>query len=958
MKKEAVQNEGETLMKNVGVADIDPAHSLYIKGASLHNLKNINVELPKGKFIAVSGLSGSGKSSLIMDTLYAEGQRRYVESLSSYARQFLTQMKKPEVDYIKGLSPAIAIEQRTVSSNARSTVGSLTELNDYFRLLYARAGIMYSPISGERVRKHEVADVVDYLFQLDDGDKVYLTFPLYIYDPDRKLGKELELLLKRGYTRLYFDSELLDIEDILAGDTALKTTETLAHYKEKGLAILVDRLVITENMQEMKGRIADSVSTAFMEGNGTCQVVVLEKETKIFTDHYALDGIDFPEPSPQLFNYNNPYGACPTCEGYGRIIGISEDKVIPDPLLSVYDGAVACWSGQKSGRWRDRFLRTAPEHGFPIHRPYEELTQEQRDFLWNGYKNVKGIKEYFKRLEAKAYKIQNRVLLARYRGRTSCPECHGYRLRKEALYVKVGDRHIAELLDMPIDELYEHMQHIQLNEFQEQVSKRLLKEINHRLRTMVDIGLGYLKLDRLSSTLSGGESQRIYLTRTLGSNLTNSIYILDEPSIGLHPRDSDQLIGLLKELRDLGNTVIVVEHEEEILRAADHLLELGPEAGVHGGNVVFNGSWKEFAEANPSDSYTAQYLLGNRAIPVPQDRRKPKKFIELKGARKFNIHNVDVSIPLKAMTVVTGVSGSGKSTLIKEILIPSIEQGINHNSVKGRETFQALEGDWKRISKVEYVDQNPIGRSSRSNPATYIKAYTKIRELMASQKLAQIRGFKKKHFSFNVKGGRCENCQGDGSIAIEMQFLPDVNLVCEVCNGKRFKKEVLEVEYKGKNIADILDMSIDEAIDFFEDEKLIQSRLQALQDVGLGYVCLGQASNTLSGGEAQRVKLAYYLSHENPDEHILFAFDEPTTGLHLHDIHKLLKALNALIDRGHTVLIIEHNMDVIKCADWLIDLGPGGGKHGGKILYQGLPEGLVDIKESHTADFLKDKLTE
>lgn len=935
---------------------IDPAQFIYIKGAQLHNLKNVDVILPKGKFIVVSGLSGSGKSSLIIDTLYAEGQRRYVESLSSYARQFLTQIKKPEVDFIKGLSPAIAIEQRTVSSNARSTVGSLTELNDYLRLLYARAGIMYSPISGERVKKQEVSDVVDYIIQLNSGTKVLLTIPFHFYDPDRKLEKELELLLKRGFTRIYYQGKLLDIEDVLSGITDIDVHQKLEKFQDADLSILIDRYVVTDEIEEIKSRIADSVSIAFMEGYGTCYVMEIAGECKTFTNRYALDGIEFPEPSPQLFNYNNPYGACPRCEGYGRILGVSKEKVILDPELSVYDGAVACWSGQKSGRWRERFLRKAPDYDFPIHRPYKELTEEEKNLLWYGNAELKGIHNYFNRLNTKAYKIQNRVLLARYRGRTTCPECKGYRVRKEALYVKIGEKHIAELLDMPIDELLEYIQHIKLNRYQAEVSERIIKEIKLRLETMVNIGLSYLKLDRLSSTLSGGESQRIQLTRTLGSNLTNSIYILDEPSIGLHPRDSDQLIAQLRNLRDLGNTVIVVEHEEEILRAADHILELGPDAGIHGGKIIFNGTWDEFKETVPEDSYTAQYLFGMNGIPLPQKRKSFRNFIKLYGAAKFNIQGVDIDIPLRAMTVVTGVSGSGKSTLIKEILIPAIGRAIKHGSTKNIGTYKSLGGEWKDISQIEYIDQNPIGRSSRSNPATYIKAYDKIRTLMASQKLAEVRGFKKKHFSFNVTGGRCETCQGEGFITIEMQFLADVKLECEDCRGKRFKKEVLDIEYNGKNIADILDMSVDEAIDFFDEVGLIKSRLQPLQDVGLGYVALGQPSNTLSGGEAQRVKLAYYLSRENADENILFAFDEPTTGLHLHDIHKLLDALNALIDRGHTVLIIEHNMDVVKCADWVIDLGPGGGKHGGKVLFQGSPEDLIQVDESYTAQYLKEKM--
>ena len=926
--------------------------TIHIKGARSNNLKNLELEIPKNKLIVVCGLSGSGKSSLIMETLYAEGQRRYVESLSSYARQFLSRMKKPDVDFIKGLCPAIAIEQKVTTGNARSTVGSMTEVYDYLRLLFARIGKTYSPVSGKIVKKHQVSDVVDFISDLPEGNKIQLFIPFPKLYKDRTVSKELELLVQKGFTRIRLNKELEYIEDVLERNE--KWLETKLDELDKEILILVDRFVANDDEENLK-RIADSVQTAFFEGHGELKLFLEKDKVKEFNNRFELDGISFLEPSHQLFNYNNPYGACKTCEGYGRIIGIDPYKVIPNNKLSVYDGAVACWKGEKTGKWLTRFIESSHDYDFPIHKAYKDLSQDQKDLLWDGNKDVMGINDFFDTLEADSYKIQNRVLMARYRGRTTCTTCKGGRLRKEATYVKLGDKSINELIDIPIDELYGFIKKLKLSKHDKTIASRILLEIETRLSTMINVGLSYLTLDRISSTLSGGETQRINLTRTLGSNLTNSLYILDEPSIGLHPKDTEKLVGVLSNLRDLKNTVIVVEHEEEIIKNADHIIEIGPMAGVYGGELVYNGPYKSFV-AKKNNSLTAQYLREEMQIEVPTGRRKTNKKIKLKGARQNNLKEVDVSIPLNAITVVTGVSGSGKTTLVKQILYPAIKKELGEVMSQAPGTFDSIEGDFKLIDSVELISQSPIGKSSRSNPATYVKAYDAIRSLYASMQLSKIKGLQTKHFSFNVEGGRCEMCKGDGEITVEMQFLADVKLTCEDCKGKRFKDDVLDVEYKGKNIFDVLEMSVDEAIEFFSESKDIVKKLRPLQAVGLGYVKLGQSSNTLSGGEAQRVKLAFYLGKERSTERLLFIFDEPTTGLHFHDIRKLLDAMNALVEQGHTVLIVEHNMEVIKTADWIIDLGPEGGKGGGELLYEGPPEGLIKEKRSFTGQYLKDKL--
>ena len=943
---------GITEIKSTGTA-IDERDFIHIQGARLNNLKNINVVIPKNQLVVVTGLSGSGKSSLIMDTLYAEGQRRYVESLSSYARQFLNRMKKPEVDYIKGLCPAIAIEQRVGNRNARSTVGSMTEIYDLLRVLYARIGKTISPISGKEVHKQSVSDVVDGIMELEEGSRLHICAPFDHQDPERTLSQELNLLIQKGFTRIMQKNKMLYIDDFVA--EGKKVLDKKLREVQKDYQVLIDRVVVKKEDEENLKRIADSVQTAYQESEGLCLIYIEGKKKPLrYSNRFELDGLEFPELSPQLFNFNNPYGACPRCEGYGRVIGIDRNKVLPDPSLSVYEGAIACWSGEKSSVWLDRLLLNADQFDFPIHRPVNQLEKAEIDLLFGGNSYFEGIDAYFSELESKTYKIQNRVILARYRGRTTCPECQGHRLRKEAMYVKVDGKHIGELTDFPIAELHQFFAELSLEAYDKEVASRLLLEIHTRLSTMVRIGLGYLTLDRISSTLSGGETQRINLTRTLGSNLSDSLYILDEPSIGLHPKDTDQLVEVLKSLRDLGNTVIVVEHEEEVIKAADHILDMGPGAGIHGGEVVFNGAWKKFLKAK--GNLTSDYLVGLKAIQIPEVRRPFSNKILIKGARHHNLKDVDVTFPLQAMTVVSGVSGSGKSTLVRNILYPAIrkELGQTYNESPGH--FKKLEGDYRTITQVEFVSQNPIGRSSRSNPVTYIKAYDSIRKQMVKQQLSKIRGYKNKHFSFNVDGGRCETCKGDGNITIEMQFLADIQLVCEDCKGRRFKDEVLEVQYKGKNIHDILELNVTEAITFFKEQKDIATALQPLEDVGLGYVKLGQPSNTLSGGEAQRVKLAFYLARESSSEQILFIFDEPTTGLHFHDIQKLLDSLNALIERGHSVVIIEHNLEVIKSADWVIDLGPGGGKHGGNLLFEGRPEDLIKSKESHTAAYLRERL--
>ncbi|HMQ47216.1 MAG TPA: excinuclease ABC subunit UvrA [Saprospiraceae bacterium] len=944
----------EKTISIVEEAEVQLKNHIYIKGARANNLKNISLNIPKNQLVVVTGVSGSGKSSITMDTLFAEGQRRYVESLSSYARQFLMRMKKPEVDYIKGICPAIAIEQKVSTGNARSTVGTMTEIYDYLRILYARVGKTYSPVSGELVKKHEVSDVSDFIHCFEEEDRVQLFIPLPYKYKDRKLAQELQLLMQKGYTRVRVNGQLEYIENLL--DTkADYLQQALEHIKDREIVILMDRFVVKNDDEENRKRIADSVQTAFYESEGECLVEVIGKEERVFNNRFELDGLTFLEPSPQLFNFNNPFGACPTCEGFSKVMGIDEDKVIPDKTKSVYEGAVACWKGEKLGLWLEQLLETAHHFDFPVHRAYQDLSKEQKRLLWKGNSYFGGIDDFFKELEEKAYKIQNRVMLARYRGRTTCPTCEGGRLRPEATYVLISGKNISELVEMPIDELLAFMQQIAWSDFEQKVAKRLLLEINNRLQFMCDVGLSYLTLSRISATLSGGETQRINLTRTLGSNLTSSMYLLDEPSVGLHPRDSQRLVSVLKSLRDLGNTVVVVEHEEDIIKNADYLIDIGPGAGIHGGEVVFAGPYNDIYDT-AADSLTAKYMSGRMAIPLPKLRRKSKQFIRIKGARQNNLQNIDVNIPLNAMTVISGVSGSGKTTLIKQILYPALKKQLGEASSRAPGLFSNLEGDLSVITGVEMINQQPIGKSSRSNPVTYVKAYDSIRKLFTDQNISKIRGYKPKHFSFNVDGGRCDTCKGEGEQIVEMQFLADVRLECEECKGKRFKPEILEVNYKGKNIHEVLEMSIEEALSFFEQEKDIVARIKPLYDVGLGYVQLGQSSSTLSGGEAQRVKLASYLGVERASGHILFLFDEPTTGLHFHDIGKLLDALNALVEIGHSVLIIEHNMEVIKSADWVIDLGPGGGKEGGELLYEGAPEGLVAVKSSFTGHYLKEKL--
>lgn len=929
-------------------------NTIYIKGARANNLKNVSLDIPKNKLVVVTGVSGSGKSSITMDTLYAEGQRRYVESLSSYARQFLMRMKKPDVDYIKGVCPAIAIEQKVSTSNARSTVGTLTEVYDYLRILYARVGKTYSPVSGELVKKHEVSDVIDYIHQFEEGQRVQLFIPLPKKYKDRTVAQELQLLLQKGYTRIAIDSELQYIEDVQeAAPSYLK--KKLPDLKEDKVRILIDRFTVKQDDEENKKRIADSVQTAFYEAEGECIVDIMGKGELSFNNRFELDGVSFLEPTPQLFNYNNPYGACPKCEGFSRVMGIDENKVVPNATLSVYEGAIACWKGEKYGLWLTRLLENAHKFDFPVHRAYQDLTKAEKRLLWKGNQHFWGIDAFFEELQEKTYKIQNRVMLARYRGRTLCPSCEGGRLREEATYVKVGGTAITGLVELPIDELLEFFNQLELNEYDSKVAKRLLLEITNRLQFMCDVGLSYLTLNRLSSTLSGGETQRINLTRTLGSNLTSSMYILDEPSVGLHPKDTSRLVRVLKSLRDLGNTVVVVEHEEDVIKNADYLIDIGPAAGIHGGEVVFAGPYEQIYET-AADSLTTKYMNGSMEIPTPTIRRKPSDFIEIKGARQHNLKNIDAKIPLHAMTVVTGVSGSGKTTLVKDILYPALKKELGESYSRSPGMFDGLEGSPQLLTQVEMVNQNPIGKSSRSNPVTYVKAYDHIRKLMTNQQLSKIRGFKPKHFSFNVDGGRCDTCKGEGEIVIEMQFLADVRLECEDCQGRRFKQEVLDVEYKGKNIFDILELSIEEALEFFANDKDVINKLKPLYDVGLGYVRLGQSSSTLSGGEAQRVKLASFLTKEQPNEHILFIFDEPTTGLHFHDIRKLLNAMNALVENGNTVLVVEHNLEIVKNADWVVDLGPGGGKEGGNLVFQGTPEELVKIKSSYTGEFLGEKV--
>lgn len=945
---------------------IKKKEDIYIAGARVHNLKNVSVSIPRNKLVVVTGVSGSGKSSLTIDTLYAEGQRRYAESLSAYARQFLNRMNKPDMDYIKGLCPAIAIEQQVINRTPRSTVGSMTEILDYLRLLFARVGITYSPVSGRQVKKDDVPDVVNAITSLPHGDKVFILVP-FKQQKNRDVKEELNILQQKGFSRVYLrekkEATVHHIEDLLA--LADKDLKKIVPAKETKAApaffLLIDRLIVKEFEEDDIHRMSDSIGTGFFEGEGDVYVEVQKEDGKSsllhFNNRFELDGIVFEEPQPNLFSYNNPFGACPTCEGFSQVLGIDADLVIPDPRLSVYEGAVAPWKGEKLGLWKEQFIKGAKKFNFPIHKPIADLTKEQRRILQEGNEHVLGIDAFFREVEQNLYKVQYRVLLSRYRGRTLCPECHGYRLRKEALYVKVADKHIGELCELPSVELKQWFSSLEkeLSEYQQKVAKRILLEINHRLDTLLDVGLGYLTLNRLANTLSGGESQRIQLTRSLGNNLTNSLYILDEPSIGLHARDTFNLIRVLKELRDLGNTVVVVEHDELMMREADHIIDMGPYASHLGGEVVAEGDYDEIV-ANPA-SLTGKYLSGTLKLEAPRQLRKWNRSIKVEGARQNNLKDIDVEFPLNVLCVVSGVSGSGKTTLVKQVLYPALQK------LKGEFTgdkvgfHKAITGDIEAIQQIELVDQNPIGKSSRSNPVTYIKAYDDIRDLYSKQPLSKMRAFQPKHFSFNVDGGRCDTCKGEGEQIVEMQFLADVHLTCESCGGKRFKEEVLEVKYKDKSVFDILELSVDEAISFFESDKesaSIAKAIQPLSDVGLGYIKLGQSSDTLSGGEAQRVKLASFLGKGRAGNKILFIFDEPTTGLHFHDIKKLLTSFHALIEQGHSILVIEHNTDVIKSADWLIDLGPEAGDKGGELVYAGQPIGAKKVKHSHTGKFLGD----
>lgn len=925
------------------IDQLDPKEYIIIKGARVNNLKDLSVAIPRNKLVVITGLSGSGKSSLAFDTLFAEGQRKYVESLSSYARQFLGRMEKPEVDYIKGVAPAISIEQRVNTRNPRSTIGTTTEIYDYLKLLFARAGKTISPISGKEVKKDSVTDVVDYILGYEEGTKLMISCDLDI-KKGRSFEKELHVLKSKGYTRLMSGEEVLFIDDLLESGEKVSKPE-----------ILIDRAIVKKD-EETQFRLGDSVQTAFFEGEGRCTVRIVGGKTKIFSDLFEADGMTFEEPTVNFFTFNNPYGACKRCEGFGRVLGIDPDLVIPDRNLSVYQDAIVPWRTETMKHWLAPLIQNAMDWDFPIHRSISELSEKEYELLWNGHEDFEGINAYFKFLESKVHKIQYRVMLSRYRGKTTCPDCKGTKLRKDASYVKINDKSITDLVLMSVDKLSEFVQGLQLSEFDEKIAGRILQEIRNRLTYLEQVGLGYLTLNRLTSTLSGGEFQRIKLATSLGSALVGSMYILDEPSIGLHPRDTDRLIQVLKHLRDLGNTVIVVEHEEKVMEAADQIIDIGPEAGIHGGELVFQG---ERSEMNgEAKSYTARYLQGKESIATPDKRREFNQTLIVKGARENNLKNLEVEVPLGVMTVVTGVSGSGKSTLIRKILYPALGK-ILGTVAETTGKFDGLDADYKKVTQVEMVDQNPIGKSSRSNPVTYVKAYDGIRQLFAEQTMAKKNGFKPAHFSFNVDGGRCENCEGEGTVKIEMQFMADLNLTCEVCKGKRFKKEILEVHYNNKNIAEVLDLSVEEAIEFFDKQKAIKTRLQPLYDVGLGYVKLGQSSNTLSGGEAQRVKLASFLGKNSPagkDGHILFIFDEPTTGLHFHDINKLLIAMNGLIDQGNSVLIIEHNTDVIKNADWIIDLGPEGGDQGGNICFAGTPEDMVKLEGNYTAEYLKENI--
>ncbi|HET6227667.1 MAG TPA: excinuclease ABC subunit UvrA [Bacteroidia bacterium] len=974
------------MAKPIDIDKLSSKEYILIKGARVHNLKNLDIAIPRNKLIVITGLSGSGKSSLAFDTLYAEGQRRYVESLSSYARQFLGRIDKPEVDYIKGISPAVAIEQKVNTRNPRSTVGTSTEIYDYLKLLYARIGKTFSPISGGQVRRDTVTDVVNYIKTLPDQSRILILSPLKSTG-DKSLKKQLELLAQQGFTRVLYQDNVQKIEDFLETKFSEKNT----------IYIVIDRVTIKHEDEDTENRISDSVQTAFYEGDGDCIIKLVtedaaarklevaepvaktkaskgkakqaeaatstERDVNLisFSNRFELDGITFEEPNVHFFSFNNPVGACKTCEGFGNVMGIDEDLVIPNKNLSVFEDAIVCWKGEKMSEWKDVLVKNAHKFDFPVHRPFYDLSAKEKKLLWTGNKYFEGLNAFFEFVESQVYKIQYRVLLSRYRGKTVCPDCHGTRLRKDASYVRVAGKSITDIVLMPVKESLELYKKIELSAYDTEIAKRILIEITNRLQFLDDVGLGYLALNRLSNSLSGGESQRINLATSLGSSLVGSMYILDEPSIGLHSRDTERLINVLTHLRDIGNSVIVVEHDEEIMKAADQLIDIGPMAGAHGGQLVFQGTHEDLE--HETKSLTALYLTRKEKIPVPASRRKWNRFIELEGARENNLKDVDVKFPLNILTVVTGVSGSGKTSLVKRILYPALKK-IHGGFGEQTGSFKRLGGDINAISAIEMVDQNPIGKSSRSNPVTYVKAYDDIRALFADQSLAKNRGYKPSHFSFNVDGGRCEVCEGEGEVQIEMQFMADIHLVCEACNGKRFKQDILEVTYNNKNISDVLDMTVEEAILFFDaaekssnTEKKIVQKLKPLQDVGLGYVHLGQSSSTLSGGEAQRIKLASFLGMgQSSSTPTLFIFDEPTTGLHFHDISKLLYAFNALINQGHSLIIIEHNAEVIKCADWVIDLGPEGGNDGGSIIFEGVPEDLVKEKKSYTGIYLKDKL--
>lgn len=952
------------------VDDLNPRQFILIKGARVHNLKNIDVAISRNQLVVITGVSGSGKSSLAFDTLYADGQRRYVESLSSYARQFLGRMQKPEVDYIKGISPAIAIEQKVNVRNPRSTVGTSTEIYEYLKLLFARIGKTFSPVSGKEVKCHSVTDLVDFIENLPEYTPVIITSELKV-KPGRNWTDQLQVLLQQGFTRIFQNGKILKLEELLNDNSDVEKTSAKKSSGEKSkntsvqapeYQLLIDRLSVDPNDKDQRSRIADSAQTAFFEGHGECFVHVFDADgykTTAFSNRFEMDGLQFEEPSVNLFTFNNPFGACKRCEGFGSVIGIDEDLVIPDKSLSVYQGAIAPWKGEKMGLWREYLVLNSHKFGFPIHKPYFELTPEQKQLIWTGNEHFEGIMEFFRQVEEQTYKIQYRVMLSRYRGKTICPECRGTRLRKDASYVKISGQSISDLVLKPLEVLLTFVRELDLTEYEKSVAGRVILEIDSRLEFLCDVGLGYLTLNRLSSGLSGGESQRINLATSLGSSLVGSMYILDEPSIGLHPRDTHRLISVLKRLKKLGNTVIVVEHDEDIIRSADQVIDIGPLAGSLGGEVVFSGTLSELIADDKS--FTSKYLNRTMAIKVPEFRRKWRDYIDFEGCRENNLKHVNARIPLNVFTVVTGVSGSGKSSLVRGIIYPALNRLLGGYSDKTGK-FDKMKGEFKQIQAVEMVDQNPIGRSSRSNPATYVKAFDEIRELFCDQQLSKVRGYKPGFFSFNVPGGRCEECEGEGVVKIEMQFMADIFLTCESCRGRRFKDEVLDVTFKGRNISEILEMTVDESLQFFHDlkpsatTKRLLAKLQPLLDVGLGYLKLGQSSSTLSGGEAQRIKLASFLTKGSSAQHTLFIFDEPTTGLHMHDISKLLDSLNALIENGHTVLVIEHNPEIIKSADWIIDLGPEGGDKGGEIIFSGTPEELVKSERSYTGKYLADKL--